>query len=304
MNVDRFALIRSAAIAAGAVLLAAVATQAQQTQPASGQAQPSASQSQPAQPAGAPAAAKVVETFNPARSDEKAIAIADQVMKAYGADQFAKTHYIRFTWFVLEGDKRRNERTHTWDVQGQRSRLEGKTRDGKTLIATCDFASKTGQASQDGQLMFEADAKKYVDIAYSALINDSYWLLMQFKLKDPGVRLRYDGELPAGPVTYDKVQLSFDDNIGLTSKDKYWLFVNRSTHMIDRWSYVLQGTGAGVSPTAWEWKDISDVGGMKFAMKKSQAEGETSIVVENVQVLTEVPEQVFTGAEPWTPAAN
>ena len=298
------ALFHRAVLLAGAVLLtvhAGMAPLAQQTQPsATDPAAPSGGAQ--SQPSAAPAT-KVVETFNPARSDEKAIAIVDQVMKAYGVDSFAKTRYLRFTWFVQDGEARRNERTHTWDIQGQRNRLEGKTRDGKQLIATVDFATKTGQASLDGQIQFEADAKRYTDIAYSTLINDSYWLLMPFKLKDPGVRLRYDGELPGGPsVVYDKIQISFDDGIGLTSKDKYWIFVNRSTHMIERWSYVLQGAGAGTSPVAWEWKETADIGGMKFALRKTQAEGETAIVMENVKVLTEVPDQVYTGVEAWAPA--
>ncbi len=292
-----------AALARGAALLACVAlfddhsAPAQETQPA-GQTQPAS----PAQPEAAAPAAKVVAAFNPARSDEKAIAIVDQVMKSYGAQTWAGTRFLKFTWFIQRGDTRRNERTHTWDIQRQRSRLEGKTSDGKLLIATSDHTTKTGQASLDGQLLFEADAKKYTDLAHSTLINDSYWLIMQFKLKDPGIRLRYEGELAAGPITYDKVQVSFDDGTGLTSKDKYWIFVNRATKLIERWSYVLQGSGADVSPVAWDWQELTDIGGMKFPLRKTQAEGETSIVMENVQVLTEVPDVVFTGASTVDPA--
>jgi len=33
-----------------------------------------------------------------------------------------------------------------------------------------------------------------------------------------GVRLRYEGELKAGPITYDKILVSFDEGIGFTSK--------------------------------------------------------------------------------------
>ena len=258
------------------------------------------SQTQPSAPAAAapaPAptpAAPAPTAFDPSKSDEKAIAIADQAMKAMGSDAWSKAHYVKFTFVVKKGEARPTVRTHYWDKFAQRSRMEGPSRDGKPVVAVVDHKSHEGQATIDGQLLFDKDAKKYVDIAYGTLINDSYWLFMPFKLKDPGVRLRYEGELKAGPVTYDKILMSFDEGVGLTSKDKYWLYVNRGSHMIERWSYVLEGQGANTAPTAWDWTDWTDVGGMKLAMRKTQQGGEVEIVLENVQVLDSLPDSIFT----------
>ena len=251
-------------------------------------------QTQPSSPA-APAAPAPPPVFDPSKSDEKALAIADQTMSAMGNDAWSKAHYIKFTFVVKKGETRSIVRTHYWDRFGQRSRMEGPSRDGKPVVAVVDHKTHEGQATVDGQLLFDKDAKKYVDIAYGSLINDSYWLFMSFKLKDPGVRLRYEGDLKTGSITYDKIQLSFDDGIGLTSKDKYWLYVNRANHTIERWSYVLEGQGASAAPTAWDWTDWTDVGGMKLAMRKTQPGGDVEIVLENVQVPESLPESVFTG---------
>jgi len=275
----------------------------QQTQPSTPSAPAAAAPAQPAAPA-APTA------FDPSRSDEKAVAIADQVMQAMGFDAWAKAHYVKFTFVVKRGETRNVVRTHYWDRFGQRSRMEGPSRDGKPVVAVVDHKTREGQGTLDGQLLFDKDAKKYVDIAYGTLINDSYWLFMPFKLKDPGVRLRYEDELKAGPITYDKIQLSFDEGIGLTSKDKYWLYVNRANHMIERWSYVLEGQPANTAPTAWDWTDWNDISGMKLALRKTQQGGEVDIVLENVQVLDQMPETVFTGtgavdlAAPAAPAGQ
>jgi len=261
--------------------LAAQPVPAQQTQPASAQTQ----QGSPA--ASAPA-------FDPSKSDEKAIAIADKVYASMGGAAWAKARYLKFSFVVKRGDARPVQRTHYWDKNAQRSRMEGPSRDGKPVVAVVDHTTKQGQATLDGQQLADADLKKYTDIAYGTLINDSYWLFMQFKLKDAGARLRYEGELKAGPITYDKILLSFDDGIGLTPKDKYWLYVNRATNVIERWSYVLTNDPPGTTPVAWEWTDWQDTGGMKLAMKKAQAGGEVEILLENVQVFDTLPDTVFT----------
>lgn len=261
--------------------LAALPAFGQQTQPAS-------SQTQPASPAtSAPA-------FDPSKSDEKAIAIADKVFAAMGGQAWAKTRFLKFSFVVKRGEAPPVQRTHYWDKAAQRSRMEGPSKDGKPVIAIVDHTTKQGQATLDGQLLFDTDAKKFIDLAHRNLINDSYWLFMQFKLKDPGTRLRYEGELKAGPITYDKILLSFDDGIGLTSKDKYWLYVNRATSTIERWSYVLTDSPAGTTPMAWEWTDWQETGGMKLAMKKAQAGGEVEILLENVQAFDTLPDTVFT----------
>jgi hypothetical protein len=134
--------------------------------------------------------------------------------------------------------------------------------------------------------------------AYENLINDTYWLFMPFKMKDPGVRLRYEGAVPENKPMYDKILLSFEDGIGLTSKDRYWLYVSRSTHLIERWSYVLQGQGQSASPTAWQWEDWTTVGGLKLSTKRTQDGGEVEIVLENVQAFDSLPEAVFTTTGP------
>ena len=91
-----------------------------------------------------------------------------------------------------------------------------------------------------------------LDEAYEAWINDTYWLLMPYKMKDPGVRLKYAGEEQRGSEEYDLVELTFED-VGLTPRDRYWAHVNRKTHVMDRWSYVLQDDPPGSEPTVWDW---------------------------------------------------
>ncbi len=279
-------LTKSGFAAALAVCLVAAPAGAdpQHTQPAASAAQPPA-----------PAAPPAPSAFDPAKSDEKAVALAEKAIAAMGGDAWSRTRYLKFTWVWKQGDKR-TAITHYWDRFGQRSRMEGPSRDGRAVVAVVDHRTKEGVATIEGQVPSDEDVRKYVTLAYERLINDSYWFFMQFKLKDPGARLRYEGEIKAGPVTYDKVLLTFDDGVGLTSKDRYWLYINRDKQLIERWSYVLQAMPSSASPVAWEWVDWQEIGGLRIAMRRTQPGGESEIFIEGLQIFDGLPESVFTSA--------
>ena len=54
-----------------------------------------------------------------------------------------------------------------------------------------------------------AKPRSSLERAYGAWVNDTYWLLMPYKLRDPGVNLAYDGEETLDGQTYDKLLLTF-----------------------------------------------------------------------------------------------
>jgi hypothetical protein len=70
-----------------------------------------------------------------------------------------------------------------------------------------------------------------------AWINDSYWLLMPYKLTDPGVRLRHLGTraLPDGEQA-DVLGLTFSA-VGLTPQNRYEVLVNARTRLVERWLF-------------------------------------------------------------------
>src|SRR5438876_620493 len=77
--------------------------------------------------------------------------------------------------------------------------------------------------------------KKRMRSAHGAWINDSYWFLMPYKLRDPGVTLKYDGEVKDSTTAavYDRLALSFE-NVGMTPGDRYWVYVNRANHRVEK----------------------------------------------------------------------
>jgi hypothetical protein len=228
---------------------------------------------------------------SPPASDPKAAALADEVMTALGGrDAWKQNRYLRFDFAVEREGKTLVSRAHTWDKWTGRYRLEGKDKEGRPFLSILNLSSKEGSAWRDGKRLAGDDGKKQLEDAYAAWVNDSYWLVMPYKMKDPGVRLGYAGEEKADGTVWDKVLLSFD-NVGLTPKDRYWVWVNRTTHMVDRWDYILDG-GKGPA-TTFLWKGWRGYDGIHLAPERVDPKKGTRIFFPVLEAPRSVPDSAF-----------
>lgn len=221
-----------------------------------------------------------------AQSTPSPESIADQVMQALGGKEaWDQTRFLRFTFA--------GRRTHNWDKWTGRHRIEGQTQDGKKYLVLHNLNTRQGEAWLDGQKLEGDAAKEWLERAYGAWINDTYWLLMPYKLRDPGVNLAYAGSEQIDGKTYDKLHLTFG-NVGLTPKDQYWAYINRDTHLMDRWAYVLQDQAPGSEPTAWKWEGWQKHGKIMLAPTRSQVGGDRKLELGDIAVLDTLPDTVFT----------
>ncbi len=129
----------------------------------------------------APAAAFAEEQRNP-----KAVELARGVLDAMGGEEaWASTRFLRFNFFGF--------RLHHWDRHTGRHRLEGKSREGDSYVVLHDVNTREGTVVVGGKEASGEDKAQWLERAYGAWINDSHWLLMPYKLLDPGVNLACDG---------------------------------------------------------------------------------------------------------------
>jgi hypothetical protein len=223
--------------------------------------------------------------------DAKATAVADRVMQALGgAPAWDATRYLRFDFAVDRGDKTVLRRSHTWDKWTGRYRLESTTREGDASLVLLNINTREGRAWRKGKELAGDEAKQQLEQAYAAWVNDTYWLLMPYKLKDPGVTLALDGEEKHGDEAWDKLRLTFD-SVGLTPKDKYWAYVNRKTGLVDRWDYVLKGEAK--PPTSFTWHNWTKHGRVMLADDRRNAADGTRIHFPVLDVPESLPDTLF-----------
>jgi hypothetical protein len=217
--------------------------------------------------------------FNTEGSDPKAIAIADSVMKASGGRYaWDQTRYIRWTFF--------NNRTLMWDKKMNRVRIDYMKQDMKVLLNMNDM---TGQVWKDGVTMTNPDSiKKYLTRGKEAWINDSYWLVMPFKLKDSGVTLKYLGKRNnALGSECDVLELTFNA-VGVTPENKYNVYVNPSSKLVVQWDYFKKYSDEkpGFSTP---WADYRGLGNIMLALNRG--EGRSMLPMG---VYKSMPDSVFT----------
>ena len=227
--------------------------------------------------------------FNTEGSDAKAIAIADDVMKASGGRYaWDNTRFIRWTFF--------NKRALLWDKTKQKVRIDALDKDLKIRL---NLQTMTGKVWKDGNEITQADSvKKYLEQGKAIWINDSYWLVMPFKLKDSGVTLKYLGvKNNALDVPCDVLELTFKD-VGNTPDNKYQVYVNPSSHLIVQWDYFVKNN-ADKPNLSTPWADYRGLGNIMLAVSRGDGRSMTPMGVYKY-----VPDSVFTSFTPidWTKA--
>ncbi len=224
------------------------------------------------------------------RLDPAAMAVADTVMRGLGGrEAWDRTMYLAFDFAVLRNDTLLSRRTTRWEKGSNRIRVSGKDGKGRAFVVLTDLAKRNGRAWVEGQPADSATQAALVDRAYAIWVNDTYWLLMPYKLRDPGVTLADAGLDSSGSMR--KLHLSFD-NVGLTPKDQYWVYVDRTTGHIMRWDMLLQNSRDGrPRPAYWTgWKRYGDI---ELAERRVLPEDGVEIHFENIDAARTTPAGAF-----------
>jgi hypothetical protein len=206
-----------------------------------------------------------------AASDPRALEVADRVMTALGGKaRWDSLPGLRWAFGVMVDDTMRGGmRRHAWNKMTGWHRVEGMDRQGNNYVFIHKVGSPEGMAWVAHRKIEGDTLQALLKRAQSLWTNDTYWLLMPYKLRDPGVNLGYAGEVKQDGVTYDKLTLSFE-NVGETPGDKYWVYVNRANNRVEKWDMVLQGDQP--PPVSYTWEKWEQDGGLWFATYHRGAE--------------------------------
>jgi hypothetical protein len=215
--------------------------------------------------------------FEPAKSDAKAIEIADKIVAAAGgAAAWDKVKEIQWTATIYDSGTPKAVLKHAWDRWNGRHFMEIPGKEGSdSTQAMYELYSDTAAAiviNEDGrkQRATADNTKQIVDKARQRFYLDSYPLVMHFKLKDPGVTLKFveerraDGATEADPMKFDVIKASFDAGVAGSRGDVYYIVVDKQTSIIDHVEIVETGK-TDEQRLGYRWSDWVEVGGLKFA---------------------------------------
>jgi len=200
--------------------------------------------------------------------DARSTTVVDALEKAMGGRaHWDAMQILRFDWVVERDGKEVVRSQHLWDRAHGRYRVDWRTREGAEIRTAFDLATRAGSAMVNGAAAAPSAVDSLVNEGYERFINDSYWLLMPWKLRDPGVRVEHAGEESIDGRNYDILHVTFA-SVGLTPGDHYWAWVDRQTHRMDRWAYFLEGMEgepARDKARSWMWTDWRESGDVWFA---------------------------------------
>jgi len=216
--------------------------------------------------------------FDLANSDPAAVELADSIMAAMGGwENWDDTRFISWKYF--------DNRYLFWDKREDRVRVES-IKDSTTYIV--NLKTLGGRVWIKGQELTETDSlSNMLRRAKSIWANDSYWLVMPFKLKDNGVTLKYLGEdtlMTGGRCNVLELTLKSD---GATPQGKYHVFVDLADNLVKQWAYysnVSQDSANFVRP----WDNYKKYGKLLLSADRSDGSGP-----KEVSVKSSVNEEIF-----------
>jgi plasmid maintenance system killer protein len=216
--------------------------------------------------------------FNAAGSDERAIELADDVMLAMGGRKaWDQTRYLAWNFF--------GSREWLWDKWTGDVRVDFLRRDLKIRM---NVNRQEGQVMKDGVLLDHPDSlQKYLKLGTSVWINDSYWLVMPFKLKDSGVTLKYlRQDTTLARQQADVIQLTFEA-VGDTPQNKYEVWIDQSSKLVAQWAYFSNNTDT-LARFTLPWGNYQKHGNILLSDDRGERD------LSNVRVVGTVPQNAFT----------
>lgn len=182
------------------------------------------------------------EGFNQRGSDNLAIGIADSVMKYHGGrNAWDEVRFLQWDFF--------GARNLSWDKLESRVRIDV-PKENAVYLLNYSQPELTGRVRVKGNEV--KDPEKLAEAlrrVHSMFINDAFWLVHQFKLKDSGVTLKFVGEARVDPQA-QRPSYIIDQTfagVGDTPGNRYRLYVDKVTYRINTWQFYKDA--ADIVPT-------------------------------------------------------
>ncbi|CAN5918416.1 hypothetical protein BH24BAC1_BH24BAC1_07230 [soil metagenome] len=226
-------------------------------------------------------------TFAPGEQDpdgSKAAALVNRVIKEMGGKKAWDS--VPYVAWSFAGSYQ------VWDKHANNYRYEK-----DSIVAVTNLDTRQGKAYIQGKDVTGTEAgQKIIDRMYAAWANNSYWLLMPWKLADPGLTVRYlgEGQTEAGEPA-DLLELTFE-KVGVTPQNKYIVAVSKEKGLVTQWSFFRNASDPTPSFTR-PWHHYQSYGPVKLSTGRS-TNTEDGVNIRNLALPSSVPATVFNSPTP------
>ncbi len=154
-------------------------------------------------------------------AEKKGIEYLDKCITAHGGME-AWNKFVGLSYVVENSGKSLYQLTHL--------------KDRRTYSKTDDF-----ELGSDGKKVWVTpNADKVPGKSAAFYYNlDFYFIAIPFVLKDPGVKITYIGKATTDGETYDLLKVSYEDGVGLSAEDLYFLYLDATNHQLRILTYTV-----------------------------------------------------------------
>lgn len=218
--------------------------------------------------------------------------LARRIAWTAGFDRAYQVKQLDFSFVVEREGKEVFVARHQWDLENNRDRVTWTDREGRKNDAILNVTSRTARGTVDGEKVVGDAERQLAEAAYARWVNDTYWFLLPVKLFDDGSKLEAVDPREYNGKEHPVLELSFDAGVGLTSGDKYWLYVDPDAFRIVRWEMKLEGQTDPPRGTSWE--SYRPVGPLLLAHEHKSDDGKSNVRFDDTAAHREVVESAFT----------
>lgn len=210
--------------------------------------------------------------------------IAEATLEAMGGrEAWEGTRFLEWTYL--------GRRHYHWD------RWEGRVRvrypmDDRWVVVVWNTADLQGKAWIAGEPVEDPNRlHDLVEGAHESWVNDSYWLVMPYKLLDAGVILRYvgPGKMLDGRAA-EVIELTFEEKTGLTPRNRFLVYVAEESGLIEQWD-VFGDRNDDEPRFRLPWHDWRRYGSILLSGDRGERR------LTDIAVHEDLPEGVFDGPE-------
>jgi hypothetical protein len=219
-------------------------------------------------------------TFDRAKSNPEALAIADKVLETAGGHaNWEKAKQIRWKQIKTENGAEKARGEQAWDRWNARHWARLETGERAAVVAydvygtyAISFYEAPGTGKK--QIIEGPEKGQAVGLARTAFQTDLTVLFMQFLMQDPGANIAYGGIVKDGETEYHQLDVSFGDGDTAHKDLVYRVIIDKTSHLVKRVDIEKRST---MERVGYELSDWVDVGGLKLpGTKKNLGSGEIS----------------------------